>query len=84
MFMRHYGNGVGHLQYEQQPEIEPDNGMAVEEDPTEIAGELDSVVHESVEEEDEGGDGSESDIISDSKAKSDCSNGSSCGGYASY
>ena len=80
MFMRHYGNGVGHLQYEQQPEIEPDNGMALE-DPTDNARESDSVVRESVEEEDEGGDWSESDIISDSEAKSD---GSSCGGYASY
>lgn len=30
MLMRHFGHGVGHIQYERQQEIEPDPGMAVD------------------------------------------------------
>jgi len=94
MFMRHFGHGVGHLQYDRQHEIEHDHddGRALEEDSDSTdnfdhAG--DSVpedLHDSDEEEEiideEGGwerDGS--DIIRVSDSDSDGSDGDS---YTSY
>lgn len=75
MFMRHFGHGVGHLQYERQHEIEHDDhddGEALEDD----SDSTDSLDHTG--DSDPEDDIMMSDIIGDSD-----SDGSYSDGYAS-
>ena len=62
MFMRHFGHGVGHLQYERQHEIDPDqshnDGMELDD-----SNELHNAA--TIGEGDAEGDASESDSIGD-------------------
>jgi hypothetical protein len=97
--MRHFGHGVGHLQFERQHEIEPDRddiAMALEvvsdsTDNLDTTGDSDpeelDIVHDSDEEElyDEEGDLEGDASGSDIRVISDSeSDGSDFEGYASY
>jgi hypothetical protein len=50
MFMRHFGHGIGHLQYDQQHEFKPDRALedvadsesSDSDDPDSVTGELDA------------------------------------------
>ena len=95
MLMRHFGHGVGHFQYQRQPESEPDMAAEGNNDNTwEETEESDEDISNKAQDEveprsdpeiDEKGDGcSEDDTVNDVDDSDGGENSDNGGGYASY
>ena len=95
MLMRHFGHGVGHFQYQRQPESEPDMAAKGDNDNTweetkESNEDISNKAQDEVEprsdpEIDEEGDScSEDDAVNDADNSDGGKNSDDGGGYASY